>query len=74
MSDISAIGLQGMLKGQESAARDAARVVNAFSDTSTEDVATPLVDLQRDLFQVEASAKVVKIANDMVGSILDLLG
>ncbi len=74
MNDISAIGLQGMIKGQENASRDASRVVNSFSGSSTEDVAAPLVDLQRDSLQVEASAKVVKLGNDMVGSILDLLG
>lgn len=63
-----------MLKGLESASRDAARVTQSFSESAKEDPVVPLVDLQRDSFQVEASAKVIKLGNEMTASTLDLLG
>lgn len=66
--------LQGMLTGLENAARDASRVVNSFSDKATEDPITPLVDLKTDSTQVQASAKVIKVGDEMLGSILDILG
>lgn len=74
MDSITKTGLQGMLTGLDNAARDASRVVNSFSDKSTEDPIAPLVDLKKDSFQVQASAKVIKVGDEMLGSILDILG
>jgi hypothetical protein len=74
MDSISKIGLQGMLNGFENASRDATRVTQSFSEDAKEDPVAPLVDLQRDSFQVAASAKVIKVGTEMLGSILDLLG
>lgn len=50
------------------------RVVNAFLPDSTEDAVEPLVALQLDKRQVEASAQVVKIGDEMLGTVLDILG
>jgi hypothetical protein len=74
MDSVSKIGLKGMVMGLNNASQDASRVVQSFSDKTNEDPVVPLVDLQRDSFQVEASAKVIKVGNEMLGSILDLLG
>ncbi len=68
------IGLLGMQRGLEDAEINSARVVNAFLPESTEDAVEPLVALQLDKRQVEASARVVKIGDEMLGTVLDILG
>jgi hypothetical protein len=74
MDSIVNIGLLGMQRGLEDAEINSARVVNAFLPESTEDAVEPLVALQLDKRQVEASARVVKIGDEMLGTVLDILG
>ncbi len=74
MGSILNVGLLGMQRGLENAERNSTRVVNAFLPDSTEDAVEPLVALQLDKRQVEASAQVVKIGDEMLGTVLDILG
>lgn len=74
MNSIMNIGLMGMQRGLENAERNSTRAVNAFLPDSTEDAVEPLVALQLDKRQVEASAQVVKIGDEMLGTVLDILG
>ena len=67
-------GLLGIQEGLKHANDDAVRVIRAFSTESEEDPVSPLLDLQFDKHQVQASAKVVKVGSEMIGSILDILG
>jgi hypothetical protein len=63
-----------MSNGIERTAKDASRVVNAFSENATEDPIQPIVDLQSGERQVQASAAVVKVGDRLLGAILDLFG
>jgi len=74
MDSIIGTGLAGVKRGTESAARNAERVVRAFSPDSTEDPVGPLVDLQADERQVQASAKVIQTGDKLLGAILDIVG
>ena len=67
-------GLLGVQQGLERASQDARRVVDAFSPNSTEDPIGPIVDLAQDQRQVAASAKIIKVGDELVGSILDIIG
>jgi len=67
-------GLAGVQDGLLRASQDAERVVKAFSSDNEEDPISPLIDLQFDKRQVEASTKVIKVGSDLIGSILDILG
>ena len=74
MDSIIGTGLRGIQTGLQNAARDADRVVKAFSPESNEEPTEAIVALQADQRQVEASAQVVKVGDRMLGSILDILG
>jgi hypothetical protein len=55
------------------AARDSQRVFQSFLPEATEDPIKPLLDLKVDQFQYSASAKIVKIGEDMWESTLSIL-
>ncbi len=74
MEPILNAGLLGIRRGLEGAEINSARVANAFLPESTENPIDPLVALVRDKQQVEASLKVVKVGDEMVGAVLDILG
>jgi hypothetical protein len=73
MDSIFSIGLSGMQRGLESAERNSERVASAFLQEPTQDLVEPLVALQLDKRQVEASARVVKIGDEMLGTVLDII-
>jgi hypothetical protein len=73
MNSVVASGLAGILRGMQSAATDSARVVTSFSPDSQEDPTRAMIDLQQDALQVKASAKVVKVGDEMTKTVLDLL-
>ncbi len=67
--------LSGMQKGLSDMKGNAAKVAGAGSFTSDNpaDLAQPLVELQSNRLQIEASAKALKAAADTVGSLIDIL-
>jgi hypothetical protein len=73
MGDIILSGLQGMQRAEKQAAIDSQRVVQSFLPEATEDPVQPLVDLKVDQFQYSASAKVVRIGEEMWRSTLSIL-
>jgi hypothetical protein len=74
MNSILNIGLQGIRRGLESAEINSFRVVDSFLPDSTEDPVEPLVALQADKRQVQASLRIVKTGDEMIGAVLDILG
>ena len=75
MDSIVGIGLRGIHVGLEQATESAARITRAFQPDSTEsDLITPITELQSAARQVEASSKVVKIGDSLMGAILDIIG
>ena len=73
MTSIQAIGLQGMLQGLESAAQNAEKIPQAFQPESTADPLEPMLGLEQAKRQVEASAKVIKVGNELDKAVLDIL-
>ncbi len=77
MSSISALssGVMGIQKGLDGLNRDAAQIASAkqMKNESSADLAQPLTNLVLDKLQVAASAKVVKAADETLGTLLDVL-
>ena len=77
MSSISAFssGVMGIQKGLDGLNRDAAQIASAaqLKNEASADLTKPLTNLVLDKLQVAASAKVVKTADDTLGTLLDVL-
>ncbi len=74
MSSIQNIGLQGMKQGFASAADNAEKITQAFTpDSSVSDPVEPIIGLEQAKRQVEASAKVIKVGNELDKEVLDIL-
>lgn len=67
-------GLTGLQTGFERSAQSADRITKAFLPDSTEDPVVPLIELKQASNQVKASAKVIKVGDEMLGTVLDILG
>jgi len=65
--------LYGIRKGLTGMDKNAAKIASAetFKSQNTMDIARPLVDMQSDRLQVEASAKVMKTVDETIGTLLD---
>ena len=63
-------GIAGINNGLDGMRRNATEIARATSGDGT-DSTRALVDLRADQRQVEASVKVVKAADEMLGSLLD---
>ena len=80
MSTIPAInsGIQGINKGMDGLKRnahDTATLNTQNNTTNTSDlkgVTATLIDMKSNELQVEMSAKVVKAADEMIGTIIDI--
>lgn len=74
ISNVSLAGLAGIQKGLDNLNRDANGIAQSVTKGSqnTTDLAKSLVDLKVDQRQVEASAKVVKAVDDVLGSLIDI--
>ena len=72
INDILKAGLQGIQTGISRAAENAERVVRSFSPESEESPVEPLIALKQDENQVKASAKVIKVADELTKSVLDI--
>ena len=74
MAELSALnsGLQGIQRGLQRAQRSAAEIASANKGESTAaDLTRPMVDLLAQRTQVQASAKVVETAADLIGTLFD---
>lgn len=67
------LGVQGIQKGMDSLRRDADDIAGTerLNGESPRDVAEPLVNLKQDQLQVQSAAKVVKAADEMIGTLID---
>lgn len=67
-------GLTGIRSGIDGMQKAASQIANKDSMTvgSSHDLATSLVELKVRQLQVSASAQVVKAADDMIGTLLDI--
>ncbi len=72
MSSIAAVGLAGIQQGLESAARNAEKASTALTEAGDGDLVTPLVGLTLDENQVKASATIVKVAEELDQTVLDI--
>jgi hypothetical protein len=76
MQITSALGnaLYGIKKGLTEIDKNAAKVAGAetFNSPNAVDVARPLVELQVNKLQIEASAKVMKSVDETLGSLIDV--
>ena len=71
-SSLLATGVQGVQKGM-ARANDAAGAIARNGTTEQDgDLATPIVDLKRSELQVKASAAVIKTADEMMGTLIDI--
>ena len=73
MDAISSAGLAGMLYGFTKVDESSARVVQAFSPSSTSDGVQALTDLKAAELQVKASATVVQTSQEMQKAVLDII-
>lgn len=65
-------GLNGMQRSQAGVLDASQRIASANLSTPTEDLVEPLIDLKVEELLFTASAKVVKTADDLIGSLLDV--
>ncbi len=67
-------GLAGLQRAQADARQNATKIVSAgISDTSaTMTLSTSMVKLLSDRLQAQAAAKVIKTADEMPGTVLDI--
>lgn len=76
MSTISAmnLGIQGIQKGMDGLRQNAQQIASNTSsnDVSGGDISASLIDMNLNKLEVEMSAKVVKTASDMIGTLLDI--
>lgn len=75
IDSVASLGLLGMQKGMQgarAAAADIASPAQAGASSPT-DVAAALIALKQSEQQVAASAKVISSANEMIGSLIDVL-
>ncbi len=65
--------LLGIQRGMQGARENAAKIASAdaFTNGDPSSVVEPLVGLKANEIQVEASAKVLKAVDEMIGSLLD---
>lgn len=74
MDSIIGTGLRGIQLGFQQAAESADKITSAFEPESTEDAVGPMIELAGAKRQVEASSKVVKVGDELMGAILDIIG
>ena len=64
-------GIQTGLKGAQKAASDIVNIGAAGEGDALQDLSTAVVDLKTSELQVKASAQVVKVADEILGTLLD---
>ena len=67
-------GLSAIQQGLQEANSSSERLSKAFNTDSEEDPVSAIVDLQSAKRTVQAGAKVVKVGDEMLGAVLDIIG
>lgn len=75
IDSVAALGLLGVQKGLQGASNSAATIASADQAASTDmgSMTEALVALKQQEQQVAASAKTIKAADDMIGTLIDVL-
>ncbi|MCO6429268.1 MAG: hypothetical protein J5J00_00270 [Deltaproteobacteria bacterium] len=73
VDSILAAGLQGIQRGLAGAAEKAEQISKGFSPESDNDPTSAIIGLKLDEHQVQASAKIVQVADRLSQSVLDIL-
>lgn len=73
IDSVAALGLAGIQRGMQGARSSAAEIASAGQSASTDaaDLTAALVSLKQQEQQVAAASKVVKSADDMIGTLID---
>lgn len=69
---ISQSGLTGIQRGLQQVTDAASNITTAVDDIDVADLATNLVDLKLGKQQVEVSAKVIQVEDQLRGTLLDI--
>lgn len=74
VNSILSTGVQGIQSGLQRANRAAGEIASAGIGTGGQggDLATPIVDLKLSELQVKASAAVIRTADEVVGTLIDI--
>jgi len=69
------IGLLGMQRAMNDALRNSGKIAAAvrYETQRPVELATPMVGLMRDRQQAQAAAQVIKTADEMMGTIIDIM-
>lgn len=71
-NSLLATGVQGLQAGLNRANQAAGAIARNGTTEQGGDLATPIVDLKRSEIQVKASAAVIKTADELVGTLIDI--
>ena len=73
ISGVGQAGVTGMQTGIESLRQSASEIASARREngSSIRDISKPLVDQRESLLQVQASAKVFKASDEVLGTLID---
>jgi hypothetical protein len=69
---IAALGLRGMQLGFENAVRHVNELQQSFLPEGNGDFVSPLIGLSQDKLLVQASAKVIRVSQDLNDAVLDI--
>lgn len=67
-------GLSAIQKGLQEASSSSERLSRAFDSDSGEDPVSAIVDLQGAKREVQAGTKVVRVGDELMGVVLDIIG
>lgn len=75
IDSVASLGLLGVQKGVQGARAAATDIASAEQSTASSptDVAASLIALKQSELQVAASSKTIRSANEMIGSLIDVL-
>lgn len=71
-SSVLATGVQGVQTGMANASDAAGKIARLGTTEKDGDFVTPMVDLKQSELQVKASAAVIKSADEMIGTLIDI--
>jgi len=72
IGSILSSGLQGIQAGISRTDKAGAQIASFATMTESPDLAASLVDLKMGEFQVKASATVIKVGDQMLGTLIDI--
>ena len=72
VNSVLSAGLQGVQAGFGRTNQAAGQITRFGENLETGDLATPIIDLKISEIQVKASASVIKIGDQLLGSLIDI--